>query len=186
MPVDRGLFRRVILTDENGTIVHIDPQTLGLLVVTNEHHHIHEGYAWTISGSVTLNLGASLDFVVLPENSDWLVHCRPMARGEAEGSMTTYRNVTNTGGAVVTPQCANQDNPHTQKSAWRLGGTTTGTSTIEYFDAFGAGQTAGGTDAPHERVLKRNTKYCIRLTSDAASNEINYDIFFYEHSLTEG
>jgi hypothetical protein len=185
MPVDRGLFRRTILANNDGKILDTDTQTTCLVVIDNEHHHIHEGLAWTVTGSVTLDAGQVRDYVITTPDTDWLNHLRPSVFAEAEGSLQIIGTVTSTGGSSVTPVCTNQDDPHNPYSTMRLNPSVTGTSNVLYYDGFGANRVAGGVDPVHERVLKRNTKTLVRITSDAAGNEISFKIFFYEHSKNE-
>ena len=50
-------YAHLAWTTSSGVIrpLDVDTQTNSLVTITNEHHHIHEGYAWTITGTATLS-----------------------------------------------------------------------------------------------------------------------------------
>ena len=60
--------------------------------------------------------------------------------------------------------------------------TATGSVFIRY--KIGAGRTGGSSSAENEVILKPNTKYLIRLTSNVtgATNTIDYLADWYEHT----
>jgi hypothetical protein len=168
----------------------IDPQTTCLVVIDNEHHHIHEGLAWSITETATLGNGESTDYIFITPDSDWLVHLRYEVVGEGEGSVSLFEDATTGvggGGTAITKAdfSLNRDDPQTGFANVYTGATVATTGARRRYFAFGSARNAGGVNAEHEIILARNTTYLLRITSDAVSNEVAWNIFWYEHSRNE-
>lgn len=164
----------------------IDPQTYCLVVLENEHHHIHEGLAWIVNGVATLNNGQVRDFTVTTPNTDWLIHLRAACSATNQGYMALYADPTiSVAGQAYVPTIANQDEINVPMSTWTSSPTITNVGTQLLYLIFGDGTTAGGTDAQNEIVLKRNTTYLLRFASSVASTIVNWNTLFYEHSRYE-
>ena len=173
-------------TDGKSYYLDVDPQTHSLIVTTNEHHHIHEGYAWSITGTATLNAGGVFRYLFVTVNSDYLVHLRYKVSGEAEGTFEIYEAPTySNAGTSVTPVNRNRDNPTLARTTITHTPTTSNQGTQIYYSSFGAGRNSGTEAANEEWILARNKAYLIVITSDAAGNEMDWELFWYEHSKFE-
>lgn len=178
---------RLTWTNSSGVVrpLDIDTQTNSLIVTTNEHHHIHEGYAWSITDTATLNAAGVYRYLFVTANSDWLVHFRHTVYGEGEGTFEIYEAPTySNAGTGVTPVDRNRDNLHNPVTTVTHTPTTSALGTRLYYAAFGSGKGEGTNSASEEWVFKRGTAYLIIFTSDVAGNEISWELFWYNTHTT--
>jgi len=179
---------RLTWTNPSGVVrpLDVDTQTNSLIVTTNEHHHIHEGLAWNITGTATLDAEAVYRYTFTTENSDYLTHFRFFVYGEAEGTATLFEAPTvSVAGTTVEPMCRNRDNVHAARTIVYHTPTTTGNGTQIFYGVFGANRVSGSLESNEEWIFARNTTYMLVITSDVAANEISWEVFFYEHAYNE-
>lgn len=163
----------------------IDAATHALETIEYEHHEIHSGSSFTVSYSADIGNGANLDIAVITPDTTKYAHLTYEFDVEAESDFKIYEAATLTAGTAIAAYNRNRNSltaattsvTHTPTSI------TTGTTIIRDFH-IGSGRTWGGGDrAQHEFILKRNTKYLIRLTNATANN--NYmaiKLDWYEHT----
>jgi hypothetical protein len=153
------------------------------VVLDHAHHEAHDGSAFTISHSGTENSAANINVTLTTPNSTNEMHLVASVFGSGQATFEIGEVVTaSTGGAIV-PYNHNRNSANTSGAVAPLSDDNiTDMGTIIYTTVIGAGQTQEGDDrGAHEWVLKRNTKYAFRLTSNAASNRLRLNLIWYEH-----
>lgn len=163
----------------------IDAITEALNTITYEHHEIHSGSSYTADRNVELANGATTDILLVTPDTTKYAHFLYEFEVQAETSFTIYEAVTATAGTaiVVTNRNRNVTNPATMTLSHTPTGITTG-STILRQHHLGAGKSlGGGVRGNHEFILKRNTKYLIRITNlTVNTNWVSIILDWYEHT----
>lgn len=162
-----------------------DAVTNAIVTLEYDHHEVHEGDSYVVSGTATLDSGGVLNVLIVTPNTTKWAHLLPIvvvnggaatiaiyedatvsAVGSAAEEINRNRNSANTAGVVVT-----------------TGPTVTGTGTQIFTFTIGDGQQTGGeVRGTYEWVLKQNTIYLLRITSLANGNVVNYLLDWYEHT----
>lgn len=149
------------------------------------HHEIHEGDAFTASYKVDVANGANLDLLFVTPNTDKRIHFTYVIEVELETDGLLYENVTATVGTAVAAY--NRDRNSLTAATLVVTHTpsaiTAGTTIIRS-GHYGSGKTIGGNDRTvNEIILKKNTKYLLRLTNVIANatNYMSVRLNWYEH-----
>lgn len=149
------------------------------------HHEIHEGDAFTASYKVDVANGANLDLLIVTPNTDKRIHFTYVVEVELETDGAFYENVTATAGTAVAAY--NRDRNSLTAATLVVTHTpsaiTEGTTIIRS-GHYGSGKTIGGNDRTvNEIILKKNTKYLLRLTNVIANatNYMSVRLNWYEH-----
>ncbi len=170
--------------DTNWQPVGLDEITRSLNYLDHSHHEVHEGDAYTYCEQNTLNADATRDLlIVTPDTGVW-GHFLWRIRGSGEASMALYEGTTTSNdGTGVTEVNRNRNSANTSDLVVTHTPTITGVGTVICMQHFGSSQKAGGEErAVNEFILKQNTKYLLRVTSEAASNDLSTEIDWYEHT----
>lgn len=150
------------------------------------HHEIHDGSSFTASFQQDIANGGNMDILIVTPNSTKYAHFTYAIEVELETNMFLYEAPTAT--AAANPIVAYNRNRNSLTEATVVvthtpTGITTG-STIIRQNHLGSGKTVGGDDRTvNEFILKKNTKYLLRLTNLVA-NATNYcsvRLNWYEH-----
>lgn len=149
------------------------------------HHEIHEGSSFTASFQQDIANGGNMDILIVTPNSTKYAHFTYALEVELETNMFLYEGAIATAGAAVVAY--NRDRNNLTAATVVVTSTPTGIttgSTIIRQNHYGTGKTAGGDDRTvNEFILKKNTKYLLRLTNLVA-NATNYcsvRLNWYEH-----
>jgi hypothetical protein len=148
------------------------------------HHEIHGGNHYVASKSATLGVDATAEFLLKAPAGPAKVHLINFHRSQGEARMEIFKDtVVTADGAAVAINNRNQSSSKTPGLQIFDGPTITddGTALPGFDQHFGSGQASGGeTRALNEMVLNPGTSYLVRITSEAAGNEINCIFDFYE------
>jgi hypothetical protein len=160
--------------------------TNGFPVITTDHAFIHEGIAYTLSGTATVSGSWSLSFTT---PATGYIHFKPAGISAAGGPVvvTLLEGPTFTGGSDATPRNRNRviSSPDSSTVACKTGVTPSGGTVINTL--FIPGATSGSqkvgasTEAAEELVLDQATVYVLTLTETATGDVVcGYDLFWYE------
>lgn len=152
------------------------------------HQEIHDGDSFCYNDVLSLAANASADMVLTVPNSAKRPHLSKEFDGIFGFSVDMWEGTDRSGTATVSAY--NRDRESATVAGMTLakgttGGTTDGTARIVWRSAGSAtnqGKLAGNTTELTEWMLKRNTKYLIRIVSLANSNTISVRLNWYEHT----
>lgn len=178
----------------NGTIqAGIDTESLLLGMITRTHKAIHDGISYVVIHQGTKNNGETLIISFKTPNTAIRAHLfmRARASGEAnyvilEGAVVT--NGTGTEKAIINRERNSLNTSTVIDNATSpvagnvtLDPTVTGNGTTIFEEHFGAGKTVGGQSrGEDEFILKQNTQYVLKITSETATNDVEFLIDYYE------
>ena len=164
----------------------IDASTHTLQTIDCAHHEVHSGSSFYYHDVVALGNAGIQDYLItVPDTTKWPHFGIEIDFNEAAGVVEIYEATDKVG---TTPQTVfNRDRNSatiatTTVHKGQSGGTTDGTRI--FWKKVGAGKTSGGVaGTAEERILKRNTKYILRLTNTSTStNNTTVVIRWYEHT----
>lgn len=167
--------------------LNTDETTNALKQVTEEHEEIHAGNHFYVSGYVTKGDTETIEFVLTTPNTGRWGHLTFTVVG-SNVTFDVYEGATGVvGGTPVAP--LNNNRNSTQVSVMSVVSDPTSISVdgsqIDGFKFVSSGPFSGSigiADRDDEIVLKQNTSYLFRITSNAAGNVINYKGKWYEHT----
>jgi len=155
-----------------------------LMTIDIVHHEIHEGLHFFGSYSAVKNAGETLDIHIVTPNSIRRMHL--MAEVSAQGSGVMIWNsgvLTSDNGTALGILNSNRNSSKTTTLLAYHTPTVTnaGTTLITKIVGAGGAQKLGGSNSQRDEIiLKANTKYLLRFTSDGNSNTIAWNFSFYE------
>jgi hypothetical protein len=170
----------------------IDGSTNTLQTIPYEHHEIHSGSHYFISGVTDLSINNVFDMqFTTPDTTKW-AHLVFLLSVESETEWYIYEGATiNVAGTTVTPR--NNDRNSSNVSGMTVAGitntsvgnadadTATAGATEIAHGIIGAGKDGGVIGREKEIILKQNTVYCFRGIANAAGY-ISYIVEWYEHT----
>jgi len=162
----------------------IDAVSGGLITVDFPHHEIHEGDHYMSGGTVTLGLGGVLDVLVTtPDTTKW-AHLEGLVNSSGAANVLFYEGATvSDNGSTALAVNRNRNSENTAAVIISTGPTVSSPGSVLYPSLMGVGQNSGGLiRSEDEFILRQNTLYVIRITSEAASNRINWRLDWYEHT----
>lgn len=197
----------IVIDPDTGTAIDINPTlyapnlrdgTIGAIcresvtscmpVITTDHAFIHEGIAYTLSGSATVSTSWSISFET---PATGYVHFKPVGVSASGGpvTVTLVEGATYTGGVAATPRNRNRlgSTPDSSTVTCKTavvpsGGTTIATLYIASATQ-GSQRLGAATGAAEEFVLKQNTTYVLTLAETATGDVVcGYDLFWYEEA----
>lgn len=167
--------------------VRIDSNTHSLQTVDYEHHEIHSGNHFLYADSVTIgNAGTQVYLLTTPNTTKWC-HLTFSATGSAITQIQFYEGADRVGTTLQTTFNNNRNSlitagmtVHKDISA----GTTDGVLIyqLKSGSSVGASRSPSIAERGHELILKQNTKYLLRFTSETADNLCNLQLGWYEHT----
>jgi len=165
----------------------VDAMTYAMTTINYDHHEVHGGSSYVVSGTATLGNGATQDILVVTPNTTKWAHLIGLVTSSGLATVTFYEGATvSNAGAATTEVNRNRNSTNTAGVVVTTGPTVTGTGTAIFSQSSGAGQNVGGeVRGENEFILKQNTIYLLRITSAAAANVVNYILDWYEHTSKE-
>ncbi len=175
--------------------LRIDSLTHSTQSVTQPHHEIHDGESYITDAEETLASSGTLVFTFRTPNTTKWIHLVIYARASGEANINLVENPTITV-STGTSQAAHNRNRNSanvttlsdsSSGSWvpgsiTLGATQSGGTTI-YTEHIGSGKNIGGSTPDRmEFILKQNEDYTIILTSEAATNDCELILDWYEHT----
>ena len=173
---------------QNLFIDAIDSTAFALKTTTQAHHEVHEGNHFEVAGSFSL---ASADTSLIVFDVADTTKISHMIFSFDVLAATTI--VISEGGAYIrAPDTLNVVNNNRNSSIVSIMDTVFAIhndstlisryGTTLFTHTLGAGQkTAGTLKRESELLLKNDSLFIIKITSDAASNKVDYEFLWYEH-----
>ena len=170
----------------------LDSFTSAQVVISSDHHYIHEGEGWVLTGD-TGNIAAAgvahISFKT-PVKANGVIHFRPakFSSSANSASITITRGAVMTGGSVAVPVNANGlYDSKVSMADIKTGATlTTAGVGIIYKENVGTGgvpnRSGGSGGSEEERILAPDTVYSITFknTGAATATICSYMLFWYE------
>jgi len=176
--------------------IRIDPSTHAMTTIGYEHHEIHGRSHYVVHGFLDIP-GANdvLDFTWQMPDTTKEIHW--VWEIETEKAITWYIYMdavaTNSLANTITP--INSDHnyivskPSTTVMKYEIqadlatanADTAIGSSIIVASGKIGDNKTGGNAGREHEKIMKRNSLYCLRALASAAGY-INFNMNWYEHT----
>ncbi|MCK4258745.1 MAG: hypothetical protein KAX49_07190 [Halanaerobiales bacterium] len=169
--------------DEAGNPLEIDDTSGAMEIVEYEHHEIHEGNHFFICDyDDTLGIGDTIEFVITTPNTLKWAHMLFDFSSILGAELEVYEGSSDVVGGTSTTPTNNNRNSGTTSDLTLLKDPTSitdGTRIAGYLA--GANRTAGFNSRNREIILKQDTIYLFRFTSDANLNAITFCGEWYEH-----
>lgn len=187
-------LRKLYLYDSGtGNEVGIDDSTGSIQTIEYEHHEIHGGSHYFVSGYQDLANGNVLQFTwQMPDTTKW-IHWSWNISTESETLWQVYQGATinNPLANAITPLNSNRNSVNTSGTVmlYELHANLAAADTDVTISAndliesgiSGAGKDAGEADRNHELVLLQDGLYVLRATANAAGF-VNFNMQWYEHT----
>lgn len=146
------------------------------------HHMIHNGRAYSLSGTTALNDKDTYALHLVTPNTGARCHLRGEITCTQPTTVVFLEAPTITAnGTAMTPVCRRLD--EYEGTAAMLAyhtPTYSGGGTI-FYGAFGASRDYHGLDQDHEWILAPNEDYVLNVTSGANANTVTFELDWYEH-----
>ena len=181
-----GLIRGLRISDNTVHPLRLDKSTNTLQIIDRAHHEIHSGDSYSVDYKLDLPGREDADMlIVTPDSARW-AHLLYEIEAEAEIDFGIYEGTvaSNNGTSIPT---FNRDRNSANASTTLLyhsPAIAAGSEGLRIRSRHeGSGKLIGGSDrSAHEIILKRNTKYLIRITNETtSSNYIAIRLDWYEH-----
>jgi hypothetical protein len=168
-----------------------DGLTRALVVMEYEHHELHDGSMFRAGEEVGLANNATRDILIVTPNSAKEAHLQYSISNTLEVEFEFYEDPTTTAAGTSVPSYNRNRNSLTAATTvFTHTPTVTATGTLLATRREGIGKTAGGSARSiSEWILKRNSKYLLRLTSRGGAgttNYVNWWCVWYEHTNPAG
>ena len=186
----------VIQTDSAGRKAELDNLFKIPITIDVQHHEIHEGDSFSSTHNATLANGGTISLSFKTPNTAKQPHLTFLGRSSGEANVCLNEGVAATSGTGNSHPVYNRKRDSTNDTdlledtagggfvAGSIAeGATVAGGTCIYEEHFGAGQTRGGATAGrNEFLLAPDTEYEIVLTSEAAANDCEVILDWYEHT----
>jgi hypothetical protein len=188
------LFGRV--SDSLFLPLKVDPSTQSLQIIDYEHHEIHSGSHYFVSGYQDLAQNNVLDFTWLMPNTTKWIHWTFEIDVEDETQWSVYEGAvaTNPLANAITPLNSNRNSANTSATTMKYevqanlaaanADTAVGAATLLMSGLAGSKTSStavGAASRGQELIMKQNTLYCLRAIAGAAGY-INFKLEWYEHT----
>lgn len=163
-----------------------DKPTNAIKTIDYEHHTIHEDKHFFIVGyQFSVGQGDTIDFVVTtPDTLEW-AHMIFRYVASAGATLQVYEDSSGVvGGSATTPINNNRNSNNTSSLSVVKDPTSVTAGTLIYSCTVGATSSQGFIGRSEEIILKQNTVYLFRLTSEYGTNVISFNGQWYEHTNT--
>jgi len=183
-----GRVLSALISDTVGRHMRADAKTHGLMIIPTDHYEVHEGSMFRVGTQVDLASGAATAILLHTPNSDVEQHLMVTIGSEQQSRYELVEGITDSGGTAATPANANRRSSATSGITAKTGITFTGGTTLENVVIGGQGQGAntgpiGEARSDFEWILKKDTKYGIRVTNlESSNNDVNIRCSWYEHT----
>jgi hypothetical protein len=177
----------ITLLDSSGRAFRLDTVTNSMQVVDYEHHEIHAGSHYYYTDSVELDSAATQVYMITtPDTTKW-AHMTFSATGSAITQVLVYEGGDRTGTTAQTIFNSNRNSLNTSGLVIHNDiseGTTDGSLIWQLLSGSSSGhsRTPAAADRSHEKKLKLNTTYLIKIISGTNDNLTNLQLNWYEHT----
>jgi hypothetical protein len=179
-----GSQATVSIYGSQGEVFGQDASTLTMQTIEYEHHEIHSGSHYFLTGYNTLDNTNVHDYTIkTPDTGKWAHLLFEIETSDAT-TINVYEGASAVSGAslsLFTPINNNRNSANTSDlTIWSLPSIAgVGSQIISHK---WPNKTQGSLNRDHELVLKQNETYLWRFTSGANANIINFDVTWYEHT----
>jgi hypothetical protein len=182
-----------IVGTTGGFSAGIDGATASMQVIDYAHHEIHDGNVYCLTHVGTEGNTDVVEITLkTPNTTEWF-HMLANFRATGEGNFTIVEAVTrDSGGAAAIPVNHNRNSSNTSSATGVFKGATSANpisysaaGTVIWREDFGSVRSPSESRALNEWVLKQNTEYVFRMTSEEAANEMWLGLVWYEHTDKE-
>lgn len=172
-----------------GIVTEIDAVTNSLMTVAYEHHEIHSGNHYLIQKAETIGSGDSICFVVKTPNTTKWAHFLFSVSSSAQASLHVMENYGSAVGDTLTAVNNNRNSDNVSGLVFEVNPTSPSLVSADTLAVhfLGSGtnpsqaRTGSGTRS-EELLLKQDTKYLFEIKSQSASNRIDLEANWYEHT----
>jgi len=169
--------------------VAVDAATNSLNVIDYEHHEIHSGSHFYVSGFETVANGGYVNFsFTTPDTTEW-IHMTFIISGTSQTELIIYEGAAVSGGASTTPFNNDRNSAHASVATISKNPTVNTVGTIIYSESKGLvgatpreTGTAGLISRDREIILKQDTTYVFSIVSRDDDNIVSYVGEWYEHT----
>ncbi len=164
-----------------------DASTHSLIVISNEHHEVHEGDTYFIktflfdqegSGNITY-------FSFTTPDTTKEIHAKVAISPDVDFEVEIFEDATVTGGTPIPGQNANRNSTNTADLAALAGPTVSVAGNLMWAARNGGGRDPVGV-APglnYEIIAKRDSTYVFKITKrTTADGVVDIDFWWYEHT----
>jgi hypothetical protein len=174
-------------SSEDIRTVRIDRSTRAVTNIPYDHYETHAGKLFYLATyNDALGAAASINIAVTTPDTTQEQHLEIFFSGTGEFLGEFLEGATVSEGSDVTPANKHRRSANTSNVAAKIGVTVADAGTLIERTYLGGGSGSGahgGADrGTAEWVLDRNTTYLFRLTSQAADNEVQIELIWYEHT----
>ena len=139
---------------------------------------------FSVFGQAELASAATYEILFVTPNTTKWPHMHFQIRSTGEAHYDLYKDATTTN--VGTP-CASHNRNHnsaaTPSCLCYHSPILSDDGTLKMAEHFGSGKIVGGQSRDtHEIILAQNSTYLLRITSEAAANDISWILNWYEHT----
>lgn len=175
----------VILYDSSGNALDVDSLTKALVLISYEHHEVHEGKHFTTQNWQSVSGdGTELD-LLLTVPADVYPHFLYELSSTAAFELELFESsTTSAAGTLEKTTNNNRNSANTNSMTVHRAPTVSGDGTSLLKGLITSGFRAGGSAGrENEIILKPSTKYLMRFTkTDAGEGRIDYKLNWYEKS----
>lgn len=181
-------FAQVKIEGEAGHIAKVvETGQIEVVSLDYAHYEIHEGNHYFVKKTASLAKAGTKDILIVTPDQDIYAHL--IAGVEATSSSflaSFFEDVTATAnGTLGGSRNRNRNAAENNTTIVYEDPTITATGNLLWSLSLGAGRNVGGASRDNEEViLKKNTKYLLRITEDnVAATNINWNLDWYEHAF---
>ncbi len=174
---------RLIKDKDKNAYAKVDAAISALRMIDAAHAEVHEGEAFMVSGSAAAAAEATYEVRFQTPNSMKECHMMFKASSSLEMRVQIFETTTKThvGNNALTPLNRNRNSNETSTATVCHTPGDTGDGDVMFDETVGTtGKSGGITRSDAEFILKRNTAYLVKLTSNKASNTLNAELDWYE------
>jgi len=169
------------------SLAEVDELTGYDISVLVEHHKIHEGNHFFITGFQSRDTDEEIVFGITTPDTDEQAHVNTFIEAQSHIEIYVYEDSTFTGGTPVVPINNNRNSDNTSNMVLVSAPTVTDIGDLLRSTSSGksgvnpvATDTGGIQARDRELVLKRNTKYIFKTISKDDDNIISFEASWYE------
>jgi len=176
-------------SNDNNVEALIDDSTHTAINIHYEHHEVHIGNHYYITGFDQIDTNAEIVFGVTAPDTDCEIHVTTLINGTSQIEIYIYENSVFTGGTPVVAINNNRRTSNTSDATLVLAPTVSDVGDLISSQSAGkAGvnptKGSGGlTGREQEIVLKRNTSYIFKTISKDDDNIISFRADWYENGI---
>jgi hypothetical protein len=187
MPEKYRDIRPIIQVSKWGLPLDIDKTTNAIININHTHHNIHEGAHYYVKSYDALDTSDVVNFCILTPNTTKWAHLLFSIQSTGETLVEIYEGTSfSADGSLITAVNNNRNSSNTSGLIIRKDPVTIVTGTKISESLFGLSTSpvrniGGDVRRDDELILKQNTTYIIKITSNSDGNNVDYRANWYEH-----